>query len=46
MMGRCGDNIPGLEGGRKNSHEILKEFGSIENLLANTDQLKGKLKEK
>lgn len=47
MMGDSVDNIPGLEGvGEKTAMKFLKEFGSIENLLANTDKLKGKLKEK
>lgn len=47
MMGDAVDNIPGLEGvGEKTAIKFLKEFGSIENLLANTNQLKGKLKEK
>ncbi len=47
MMGDAVDNIPGLEGvGEKTAMKFLKQFGSIENLLANTDQLKGKLKEK
>ena len=47
MMGDAVDNIPGLEGvGEKTAMKFLQEFGSIENLLANTDQLKGKLKEK
>ncbi len=47
MMGDAVDNIPGLEGvGEKTAMKFLKEFGSIENLLANTEQLKGKLKEK
>ncbi len=47
MMGDAVDNIPGLEGvGEKTAMKFLKEYGSIENLLANTDQLKGKLKEK
>lgn len=47
MMGDAVDNIPGLEGvGEKTAMKFLKEFRSIENLLANTDQLKGKLKEK
>lgn len=47
MMGDSSDNIPGLEGvGEKTAMKFLKEFGSIENLLANTHQLKGKLKEK
>lgn len=47
MMGDAVDNIPGLEGvGEKTALKFLKEYGSIENLLANTAQLKGKLKEK
>lgn len=47
MMGDAVDNIPGLEGvGEKTAMKFLKEFGNIENLLANTHQLKGKLKEK
>ncbi|CAD0224163.1 DNA polymerase I [Chryseobacterium sp. JV274] len=47
MMGDAVDNIPGLEGvGEKTAMKFLKEFGNIETLLANTDQLKGKLKEK
>lgn len=47
MMGDAVDNIPGLDGvGEKTAMKFLKEFGSIENLLANTDKLKGKLKEK
>lgn len=47
MMGDAVDNIPGLEGvGEKTAMKFLKEFGTIENLLANTALLKGKLKEK
>ena len=47
MMGDAVDNIPGLEGvGEKTAIKFLKEFGSIENLLENTDKLKGKIKEK
>jgi DNA polymerase-1 len=47
MMGDSSDNIPGLEGvGEKTAMKFLKEYGSIENLLANTHELKGKLKEK
>ncbi len=47
MMGDSVDNIPGLEGvGEKTAKKFLKEYGSIENLLANTHELKGKLKEK
>ncbi len=47
MMGDAVDNIPGLDGvGEKTAMKLLKEFGSLENLLENTHQLKGKLKEK
>lgn len=47
MMGDSSDNIPGLPGvGEKTAKKFLAEFGSMENLLANTDQLKGKMKEK
>ncbi|GEN70482.1 DNA polymerase I [Chryseobacterium lathyri] len=47
MMGDAVDNIPGLDGvGEKTAMKFLKEFGNIETLLANTDKLKGKLKEK
>lgn len=47
MMGDAVDNIPGLEGvGEKTAMKFLKEYGTIENLLANTHQLKGKMKEK
>lgn len=47
MMGDAVDNIPGLPGvGEKTAKKFLKQFGSMEELLANTDQLKGKMKEK
>ena len=47
MMGDASDNIPGLPGvGDKTAKKFIEQFGSIENLLANTDQLKGKMKEK
>ncbi|MEM0517766.1 DNA polymerase I [Aequorivita flava] len=47
MMGDASDNIPGLPGvGDKTAKKFIVEFGSMENLLANTDQLKGKMKEK
>ncbi len=47
MMGDAVDNIPGLPGvGEKTAKKLLAEFGSMENLLANTDKLKGKMKEK
>jgi DNA polymerase-1 len=47
MMGDSSDNIPGLPGvGEKTAKKFIAQFGSMENLLANTDQLKGKMKEK
>jgi DNA polymerase-1 len=47
MMGDSADNIPGFPGvGEKTAKKLLKEFGSMENLLANTDKLKGALKDK
>ena len=47
MMGDASDNIPGLPGvGEKTAKKFIQEFGSMENLLANTDQLKGKMREK
>ncbi|MEY2922869.1 MAG: polymerase, partial [Bacteroidota bacterium] len=47
MMGDSADNIPGLPGvGEVTAKKLLKEFGSMENLLANTDKLKGAMKEK
>lgn len=47
MMGDAADNIPGLPGvGEKTAKKFLAEYGSMENLLANTHQLKGAIKEK
>ncbi len=47
LMGDTSDNIPGIPGvGEKTAIQLVQQFGSVENLLANTDQLKGKLKEK
>ncbi|WDF45499.1 DNA polymerase I [Chryseobacterium sp. KACC 21268] len=47
MMGDAVDNIPGLDGvGDKTARKFIQEFGSMENLLANTHALKGKMKEK
>jgi DNA polymerase-1 len=47
LMGDASDNIPGCPGvGEKTAQKLIKEFGSIENLLENTDQLKGALKAK
>ena len=47
MMGDASDNIPGLPGvGDKTAKKFLADFGSMEGLLANTEQLKGKMKDK
>lgn len=47
LMGDASDNIPGCPGvGPKTADKLLTEFGSIENLLKNTKQLKGSIKEK
>lgn len=47
MMGDASDNIPGLPGvGEKTAKKFINQFGSMEGLLANTDKLKGKMKEK
>ena len=47
MMGDAADNIPGLPGvGEVTAKKLLKEFGTMENLLANTDKLKGAMKDK
>ena len=47
MMGDSVDNIPGLPGvGEKTAKKFLAQYGSMENLLANTADLKGKMKEK
>ncbi len=47
LMGDKSDNIPGIPGvGEKTAIQFVKDYGSIENLLANTDKLKGKMKEK
>lgn len=47
MMGDAVDNIPGLPGvGDKTAKKFIKAYGSMEGLLAHTDELKGKLKEK
>jgi DNA polymerase I len=46
LMGDAVDNIPGIPGiGEKTAVKLLKEFGSLEELLKNTDKLKGKQKE-
>jgi len=47
LMGDASDNIPGCKGvGEKTAVQLLQQFGSIDNLLANTDQLKGALRTK
>ncbi|HEX7413687.1 MAG TPA: DNA polymerase I [Bacteroidia bacterium] len=47
LMGDTADNIPGIPGvGEKTAIQLIKDFDSVENLLENTDKLKGKLKEK
>ncbi len=47
LMGDASDNIPGCPGvGEKTAQKLIAEFGSIENLLTNTDKLKGALKTK
>ncbi|RXG22376.1 DNA polymerase I [Leeuwenhoekiella marinoflava] len=47
MMGDASDNIPGLPGvGDKTAKKFIKQYGGLEGLLAHTDELKGKMKEK
>lgn len=47
LMGDSADNIPGIPGvGEKTAQKFIKEFGSVEGLLANVDKLSGKMKEK
>jgi len=47
MMGDSSDNIPGLPGvGEKTAKKFIQAYGSMEGLLANTHELKGKMKEK
>lgn len=47
LMGDSADNFPGCPGvGEKTAAKLINEFGSVDNLLANTDKLKGKMKEK
>ena len=47
LMGDASDNIPGCPGvGEKTAIKLIKEFGSIENLVANTEHLKGAMKKK
>ncbi len=47
LMGDASDNIPGCKGvGEKTAVALLQQFGSVENLLAHTDELKGALRQK
>ena len=47
LMGDSVDNIPGVPGvGEKTAKKFIQEFGSVEELLKNTDKLKGKMQEK
>ncbi len=47
LMGDTADNVPGCPGvGEKTAAKLIGQFGSIENLLAHTDELKGALKKK
>ncbi|HBE9250320.1 TPA: DNA polymerase I [Clostridioides difficile] len=47
LMGDKSDNIPGVPGiGEKTGIKLIKEFSSIENLIENTDKLKGSVKKK
>ncbi|USB32366.1 DNA polymerase I [Paenibacillus sp. YPG26] len=46
LMGDTSDNIPGVPGiGEKTALKLLHQFGSVEEVLARTDELKGKQKE-
>ena len=47
LMGDKSDNVPGIPGvGEKTAIKLIEKFGSVQNLLDNTDQLKGKQKER
>lgn len=47
LMGDTSDNIPGIRGvGEKTALKLLNEYGTVENILANVDHIKGKLGEK
>ena len=46
LWGDASDNIPGIPGiGEKRAKELIAEYGSLENVLKNSDKLKGKMKE-
>ncbi|MEA5140612.1 DNA polymerase I [Arcicella rigui] len=46
LMGDSADNIPGIPGiGEKTAQKLIQEYGSLENLIANVDKLKGKQQE-
>ncbi|MCA1291666.1 DNA polymerase I [Paenibacillus sp. alder61] len=46
LMGDASDNIPGVPGiGEKTALKLLHQFGSVEEVLSRTDELKGKMKE-
>lgn len=46
LWGDAADNIPGIPGiGEKTSKQLIQKYGSVENLIANADELKGKQKE-
>ena len=47
LMGDSADNFPGCPGvGEKTAAKLIEQFGTIENMLAHTDEIKGKLREK
>ncbi|MBQ0082316.1 MAG: DNA polymerase I [bacterium] len=47
LMGDVSDNVPGCPGvGEKTAVKLLQQFGSIDNMLAHTDQIKGALRQK